>query len=636
MGSDASVAGDETVYGFSASQDGSGRVCQFLLDCPLFAASTLEDKARSVGLAYIKELKPGEALFHKGDRAKTLFYILDGRLALEDEPNKGSLGTGFYGEESVMGMPTYIAGLVANGACTVLVMPRAFIALHSQYADFCQGIVEHFHGRLSGELAIHQPAGSHAIARVDNGILVGWALSLCIPLVVFLGLHSLKSEGLLDLSDNGITYSAILGTCAVMWMFRLLPDYITGLFSILSAVLMGIAAPDTAFSGFSSDSFFLAMGILGLSVVIKSSGLSYRLFIALLRIGPARKFWYNLSFFTVGALLTPFIPTTNGRVTLVANLLPEILTGMQQKIRRAEGPRLKMNLLHGASLLSPFFVSSKSVNFIVLGMLPLQVQESFQWVSWFIAGSAVCGVMLVLYLLLNLMMFRNSVNFTVPKSIVRSQQQLLGRLTGQEWSGLLGLAVLLFGLMFSSLHKLDIAWVAMAILFYLMMFGFLGQKQFRASIDWSFLVFLGSLIGMVNVIRETGIHLWLSDQLNFLVVLMDSSPGIFVVVLAISIALVRIVLPINATVIVFATLLIPLASNVSLNPWIIGFLILLFSESFILPYQASYYSLFLELTSAVDVGSQKKIFVFHCAIWLIKLGAVYASIPFWVHLGLLA
>ncbi|TVZ39831.1 di/tricarboxylate transporter [Alteromonadaceae bacterium 2753L.S.0a.02] len=626
---------DDTQYGVSTNLDNTTCIINFMTACPLFSRCRREDKARSISLASVHQYQVGEVIVKRGEPAAELFYLLDGELELQATKFSQSINCGFCGEEAVMGMRTYLTDIRATKISRVVVMPRAFIRMHSCYELFKTGIVDNFHQRLSGStIPINvEPAESELTLR--NSTVAGWLLALLVPLLVFFGLHALSSQDGLNLNDNAITYSAILGTCAVMWVFRLLPDYITALYSILSAVLMGIAPADIAFSGFSSDSFFLAMGILGLSVVIKTSGLSYRIFIKLLRIGPASKIWYNLSFFTIGGLLTPFIPTTNGRITLVANLLPEILTTASERVKLSEGPRLKMSLLHGTSLLSPLFVSSKSVNFIVLGMLPLQVQESFQWVSWFMAAAITGAVMVALYALVNIVLFRNSYDFKLPKSVVREQDKLLGRINGSEWSGLIGLLVLLLGLTFSSVHKLDIAWVSMAILFYLMMFGFLGQRQFRASIDWSFLVFLGALIGMVNVIRETGINVWLAQQMDFLVVLMDHSPELFVLVLAITISAVRVVLPINATVIIFATLLIPLAANVSLNPWIIGFLILLFSESFYLPYQASYYSLFVELTKGTVVGGERKMLLLNITLLFIKLLAVYISFPYWISLGLL-
>ena len=47
-----------------------------------------------------------------------------------------------------------------------------------------------------------------------------------------------------------------------------------------------------------------------------------------------------------------------------------------------EGPRLTASVMGGASLMSAIFLSSKSVNFLIFGLLPLQEQARFQWLYW--------------------------------------------------------------------------------------------------------------------------------------------------------------------------------------------------------------------------------------------------------------
>ncbi|WP_045857745.1 SLC13 family permease [Teredinibacter purpureus] len=626
------TATDAINFGEQGTRSSTSDISQFLVDHPIFSGCKKEDLARCMAHASTREVAAGETLYRQGAPANSLYFLQRGQVELTLEENTIPID-GFLGEESAIGMDTYIYTAIAKTETTVIEMSTDFIRLQIAHTHFKKSIIDLFHQRLSGKPAMAIARAETWQPTIKTSTLVGWLLTLVAPVALYYGLDSFRSDS--SLTSNAITYAAILSTCGIMWVFRLLPDYITGLFSILSAVLMGISPAKTAFSGFSSDSFFLAMSILGLSVVIKTSGLSYRTLIKLLRIGPASKLWYNLSFFSIGTLLTPFIPTTNGRITIVSPFLAEMLSSASKKVRETEGPRLKASLLFGTSLLSPIFVSSKSINFVVLGMLPVQVQESFQWVNWLLASIVVGVVIAALYAIASWVIFRNPEKFVICKDVIAEQDKLLGPVNSAEWSGLLGLTVLLLGLMFSTIHKIDIAWVAMAIMFYLVMFGFLEQKQFRAAIDWSFLVFLGSLIGMVAVIRETHLDIWLMNQMGFLTGLMGSNMEVFILVLALSLAAVRVVLPINATVVIFATLLIPVSTNLTVNPWLIGFLILLFAESFYRPYQASYYLLFQELTKGVVPAGEQKMLLLNIVITLIKLIAVYASMPYWASMGLL-
>src|SRR5208337_4827426 len=87
-------------------------------------------------------------------------------------------------------------------------------------------------------------------------------------------------------------------------------------FALLVPLAMGLAPPHIILSGFASDGFFMAMSFLGLGTVLLSSGLSYRGLLLLLRRLPDTQFWHNIGLLLTGILLTPMIPSANGRVAL--------------------------------------------------------------------------------------------------------------------------------------------------------------------------------------------------------------------------------------------------------------------------------------------------------------------------------
>jgi DASS family divalent anion:Na+ symporter len=118
----------------------------------------------------------------------------------------------------------------------------------------------------------------------------------------------------------------------VMWIFSLLPEFVPALFVVLISILLGVVPPEVALSGFGSKSFFMALRILGLSVVITVSGLSYRALLVLLRIGPANKVWYNICLFATGVALTPVVPTANGRISIVTPFLVDLLGAFDKNL----------------------------------------------------------------------------------------------------------------------------------------------------------------------------------------------------------------------------------------------------------------------------------------------------------------
>ena len=135
--------------------------------------------------------------------------------------------------------------------------------------------------------------------------------------------------------------------------------------------------------------------------------------------------------------------------------------------------------------------------------------------------------------------------------------------------------------------------------------------------------------------NHVGLDVWLGSQIGWLKKVMAENFPLFVVLIAGTIFLVRFALPINATVVIFATVLIPTAVSVNVNPWLVGFIILLLSEFFIWPYQASYYSQF-QSAAAPEAGvSDRRLVVLNALKYPMMLIAIYASFPFWRDLGLL-
>ncbi len=605
-----------------------------LLGEPSFQYCQPQDLARFLPHVSEKLLQAGEVLHLGGEQALHAFLIVEGAFELSDRDRvTGALENGFLGEEAAIGMDQYVTTATAVKPSKVLVMPAQAIVKLADFKPLRQRLLASFSGRFTDETGSkpYSLLGVVAETAEQPRVVIGWLCALLLPAGIF---FFFNGKDILP-SLQALYLLCIISVTVTMWVFRLLPDFVPALFGVLATILLGVAPAEVALKGFSSDSFFMALSILGLSVVISVSGLSYRVLLWLLRLGPANKIWYNFSLFITGLALTPVVPTTNGRVAIVAPFLNDLLVSFDKESAKKEAPRLSVNVLSGVSLLSAIFLSSKSVNFVVFGLLPFQEQQQFQWLYWFYAASVCGAVLLIFYVLGSWLLFRNDSRPCISKALVERQNAILGKITAAEWAGIAGLLVLFLSFTTAALHRINVPWVALAILFSLLMFGFLEKSAFREKIDWSFLVFLGALIGLVAAMRHIGLDVWLTSNLSWLNVYMEEDFPSFLLMLAVAIFVVRLALPINATVIIFATLLIPTAISIGFNPWIIGFVILLMSESFIWPYQASYFSQFMSITGPEARADNRNVAIFHFMIFIFKLAAIYATIPFWRYIGLL-
>lgn len=101
------------------------------------------------------------------------------------------------------------------------------------------------------------------------------------------------------------------------------------------------------------------------------------------------------------------------------------------------------------------------------------------------------------------------------------------------------------------------------------------------------------------------------------------------------ILLIRLVFPNTATIAICATIFMPIASHVGVNPWVIGFILLLFGDMWLLPYQCSHYQQFQELVRQKNVYDESVFLKYNLFMNFVRLAGVYAAIPFWRALGLL-
>jgi di/tricarboxylate transporter len=281
------------------------------------------------------------------------------------------------------------------------------------------------------------------------------------------------------------------------------------------------------------------------------------------------------------------------------------------------------------------FLTSKSVNLAVFSMFPQQIQDQFQWLSWLFAATATGAVMFILFFIASAFFYRNQEPTRISGEQINQQLALLGKLKLREWAALSGIVIFILGIITYSLHKIQPPWLGMAILYWLLLFGFLHKQEFKEQIDWPFLFYLASIVGIIAILNSVGLDKLIAKQLIPVGEYMRTNFELFILILSVIILLVRLVMPINATIVLLAAIFIPLSDVAGVNAWVIAFIILVLGEIWIFPYQCSYYLQFQEATGKYGIYDEKSFLRFNMLLSIIKLVALYASIPYWKMLSIL-
>lgn len=585
-------------------------------------------------LPYIeaRNYAPGEYLYRTGEAANGLYLSTSGEGQLQTE--EGAIyaqGSTRFGDESAADAQNHLTDAVAITALTVIYIPRSSLAplLAAQpnlKSEFMFVLMGHL---TSKRPQVLEPAQKTKKTASSFSLLIGWVVLIALPiLVLFMG----DQYGL---ERNSSMFLAIFTATVTMWVFSLTDDYIPSLFAIMALLIAGLVPPTVILSGFASDSFLMAMSVLSLSAVIVSSGLSYRAMLLLLKYLPNSRLGHNFGIFMTGVFLTPLIPSVNGRVALLLPFYVDMVQNLRFKRQGKAATQLMISVFSSVSLFSAMFLSSKTVNFAVLSMLPMQTQDNFQGFKWLMASGIVALVLLAVYALSTAWLFRSAEKPQLSKHCVASQLELLGAMQHREWAALLGIVAFVLGLLTASLHRITPPWLGLTILYGLLLFGFLSKKEFKEKVDWTFLLYMSGLTGLISSFDYLGLDRTLANLLPVLGATMRDSFSLFVLMLFALIFVLRLAVPINATIVILATLLVPLADVYGVNPWVVGFVILLLGEIWFLPYQCSYYRQLQAINEDHPLFKEKSFLIHNGLMNFAKLAAIYATIPYWKSMGLL-
>lgn len=456
-----------------------------------------------------------------------------------------------------------------------------------------------------------------------------WLLAICVPFAVYFYLSHLGFT-----RQTAVFLSIVSGTL-ISWMFSLMADFIPALLALLLMLLLGLIPNRVALSGFSSNGFLIAVSVMGLGAVISGSGLAHRYTLWLLTVIPANTFAFQAAVFFTGFIMNPVVPTITARAAITGPVLNNIAGHLNEADLKKSATPLYLSGLDGINYLSPIFLTAAPANLMVFGLFPAQEQAAFQFMSWAWAASITGVIMLVAYFLIAFVYFKGYSRVTIDKNEIQKQWKALAPMTWQEGTALFGIVLLALGIMTSSIHRIPIPLVAFTVVCFLMIVGSLSRKDFIREIDWAFLFLLAGMIGIMAGVSHMGLDQLLVSQFQGFGEFMRLDFNKFVLILTGVTLLVRLFIPLNSAILILAAALVPMASGAGISPWVVGFIILIMSETAFFGYQSPYILFFRNLTGTHVPYSEPRVQMFHGLLVLAKVGAIFASIPFWRYIGII-
>lgn len=605
------------------------------------------------------QVKSGEIVFGQGEPGDALFIIIDGIVRVFLEPGGRSREIACLGPRECFGEMALLTGEPRSAdieAMTDLILLRLAKDRFDYLIKEHPSVGVNFAGLLASRLQLtdafirgireipvqdRPPLGQVAVAPMAvKKTPLSIALSflkdkrfLGIVLVVLLCTLSTQFLKTIGLSQPHIILIELLLAATIIWSLNIFSYHAVSVALAVLAVLFGAASPEKVFSGFSVPSWFLVLGVFAISAAISKTGLLYRLVLLVIKRFPPNYIGQTFGLAFSGLVITPVVPSPNGRVILASPLVLTLSEILGFKKGGVGSVGMAMACLLGFGHMSFMFMNGAASCFLVLGLLPSEVSSSLTWGDWFRAAFPLGIIFFLFSYLAIIILYRPREIRKLNPLVIEAQLKTLGPLTAHEKISIAAVAILLVGFLTQSWHHINGAWVAM--LSFLILFGssVLDEKAMRSDIDWNFLISFGALVGFGNVISASGLSGIIASGVKPYMEIFIGSQLIFFLVITIAVMILRVILPLPPALLVSILSITPIILTLEIHPLVIGLVVLASANPWFLPHQNWMYQNILQNTEGKLFSHEQTLKLAFIHVFIV-MAAVGISISYWKYLDL--
>jgi di/tricarboxylate transporter len=476
-------------------------------------------------------------------------------------------------------------------------------------------------------IALRRRASTSA-QEVSTSTVVGWGCVFVAPPLIYVMALSFR------LSVAASIFAAFLGAAVLMWVFNLVDEFVPPLVAAVATLFIGLAPPDVALAGFSSPSLLLLIGVFALAAVISSSGLSYRLMLRLVLALPDRPLWHQVALLGSGYLLSPVVPSTNARLSLLMPVLRDTAADLKLTPRGPAITALLASAFGGAILLGPMLATGKSANIAGLNLLPSQTRSEFGGIFWLCAAAVAALTVTVAHLIVVRRAFPTEHAAPVPRNELRAKLAEMGPLTARQRIAAGCALFFLVGSVAEPWHHVRPPYLAGCVLLVLLITAALRRSDFQSRIDWPMIFFLLGIDSLNRVMNYLGLSQSLARVTRHAFDFVGGSIGLFLLATLTVTLTVRLVLPVTAGMLTSALILLPVAAEQGIHPWICIFAAAIFSDIAIFRHQGTNGIVQIRAAGMFNETDERSFLRYNMLMNGARIAAVYASIPWWSWLGL--
>ena len=451
------------------------------------------------------------------------------------------------------------------------------------------------------------------------------ALKLAVAVAVFLAL--LLAPMPESLSRPGQTALAVMALAVVLWITDAIPIAVTGLAGVLLLALLGaVPGIGPALYGFSQPVAYFLLGILTLGLAVQRSGLAERMAIYLIRgAGGSPGMLYLQMLFSFAAL-TFALPSASTRGAIMVHVYEQVM--QRWDIPRTHPFNQAVMLAMGSlnRLGSTALLAGGITPVVASGLL-----GDFSWTRWFVLMAVPFYAILVLGG--GIVFLQHRAGFKIE-----DLRDLSGLTAGEIKPGEIKMAVITLAtalLWFTDfahgLHPAVPALIALAVIL-MPGIGMLSWREFESNTGWSNFFVIATSLSLANGLVSSGAAAWFSATLVSGLGAITGQPLLTLLSLAVSFALVRLVVPNIAG---YLALVIPVAMaaavDLGINPLVAGMAVVVVGDSVVYYPAAATSGVFIYQRADIAAAQVLRFGVVMTVVAIVVLFLV--AVPYWGLVG---
>ena len=456
-------------------------------------------------------------------------------------------------------------------------------------------------------------------------------IGIGLPVSIFAAIMLMPTPD--GLTAQGQRALAIMVLAVVLWSTESLHIAVTGLISMVLLVLFqGVGDIGEALHGFSQPVCYFLLGILTLGLAVHKSGLAERMAISLIRMsgGSPRKLYFQMlvSF----AVLTFALPSASTRGAILVHVYEQVLENWEVK-KTARLYKAIMIAMASLNRLGSTALLAGGITPVVAAALVVVYGNlnDLSWTGWFMLMALPFYVMLMIGGLLVFILYNsgfiqtngaqgpNLINTPVSKQEIR-----IGVI-------LMATALLWFTDFAHGLPPAVPALIAMVVIL-MPKVGLLDWRDFEQNLGWTNFFVIATSLSLANALVTSGAAGWFAELLVGGVTGLDDSPFLILLVMVVSAAIARLLMP---NIAAYLALVIPIAMStggaMGLNPIICGLAVVIVGDSVVFYPAGGTASVFIYIRAEIRSPEVFRLGIIMTVVSIATLFGV--ALPYWGLLG---